>query len=84
MGQIKEKFIKKKAQRDLKIEVQEIQANIMLIEDILTKEVTDMEKELEDLKNKIPHKLRAYIASVVSNFTIQNLDFPQIFKASTV
>lgn len=57
LGQIKEKFTKMKAQGDLKFEIQEIQANIVLLRDILAKEVTDLEKELEDLRGAIPQYL---------------------------
>lgn len=59
LGQVKEKFVKKKAQGDLKVEVQETQTNIVLLEEILTKEVTDLEKELEDQKSSMPQKLQA-------------------------
>ncbi|KAL1188636.1 hypothetical protein V5N11_028666 [Cardamine amara subsp. amara] len=80
---VKDKFERKKEMASAKIAVQEIQANVDLLEDIIAGTVVDLAKERADLENnEMPEALKELNVKAVSDFSISKLDLPQLSEVS--
>ncbi|KAL1217946.1 hypothetical protein V5N11_001837 [Cardamine amara subsp. amara] len=80
---VKDKFERKKEMASAKIAVQEIQANVDLLEDIIAGTVVDLAKERADLENnEMPEALKELNVKAVSDFSIGKLDLPRLSEVS--
>ncbi|KAL1194898.1 hypothetical protein V5N11_020022 [Cardamine amara subsp. amara] len=80
---VKDKFERKKEIASAKIAVQEIQANMDLLEDIIAGTVVDLAKERANLENnEMPEALKELNVKAVSDFSIGKLDLPQLSEVS--
>ncbi|KAL1219801.1 hypothetical protein V5N11_010242 [Cardamine amara subsp. amara] len=80
---VQDKFARKKEMVAAKVVVQEVQANMDLLDDLIAGTIVDLAAERANLEIKeLPEALKELEDKAVSDFSIGKLDLPQLSEAS--
>lgn len=81
---VKEKFEKKNVEADKEIQLQEVKANLDLLDSLMKKEISNLDVEVATLIKQKDTFAAEFVVAQVSDFLVRKLALPQVSKDSVI